>query len=70
MKFKSIQTQVGIYIAICSIVISVVLVLSSLSSSKNVQLLTEIGSKEIVFELVEKDCSGQLQPDTFFRDFS
>ena len=60
MKFKSIQTQVGIYITICSIVISLVLVSSSLNYSKDTQSFTERKTKQIISEIVEKDINDKI----------
>ncbi|WP_375752498.1 methyl-accepting chemotaxis protein [Vibrio sp. HN007] len=60
MQFKSIQTQISVYMFVCSLLISVALVGSALSNSADVQQLTEEKSGELLIDMVKKDLISEV----------
>lgn len=59
MQFKSIQTQIGVSMFACSLLISLALVGSALTNSATVQNLTEERTEELLIDMVKKDLTAE-----------
>jgi len=59
MKLKSIQSRIGLYILMCSVVVSSVLVFSSVVSSDNILELTRSNTQTLVTGLTEANLKSE-----------
>jgi len=60
MQFKSIQTQIGVYMLVCFLLLSIALVGSGIETSDNVQQLTEEKSGELLIDLVKEGLISEV----------